>query len=55
MQLQVQTRLNNVHPLKGFVYDDIRLIRSPGAAAARVEAHVVPRKNSRGRCSRIAT
>ena len=52
MQLQVQTVLNNVHPLKGFVYADVRLIRSQGAAVARIEARVVPRKNSRGRCSR---
>jgi transposase len=52
MQLQVQTVLNNVHPLKGFVYADVRLIRSQGAAVARIEARVVPRKNSRGHCSR---
>lgn len=52
MQLQLQTVFNNVQPLKSFVYDDIRLVPRKGAAAARIEARVAPRKNSRARCCR---
>ena len=52
MQLQLQTILNNVHPLKRFVYADIRLVPGKGTAAARIEARVVSRKNSRPRCRR---
>ena len=52
MQLQLQTVLNKVHPLKSFVYSDVRLVESEGTAAARIEARVSPRKNSRGRCER---
>jgi len=50
MQLQLQTVLNNVHRLKYFVYADVRLVPGVGARAARVEARLEPRKNSRGRC-----
>ena len=50
MQLQLQTVLNKVHPLKSFVYTDIRLVPCLGAAGARIEAQVAPRRNSRGRC-----
>lgn len=55
MQLQLQTVLNKVHPLKSFVYADVRLVpysgRS-GGAVARIEARVAARKNSRARCGR---
>jgi len=49
MQLQLQTLLNFVHPIKCFVYTDVRLVKGTGA---RIEARVVPRKNSRARCCR---
>jgi transposase len=52
MQLQLQTVLNKVHPLKSFVYADVRLVPCVGAAAGRIEARVASRKNSRARCSR---
>jgi transposase len=51
MQLQLQTVLNYVHPLKSFVYADVRLVPREGTPDSRIEARVVPRKNSRGRCS----
>ena len=50
MQLQLRTVFNKVHPLKSFVYVDIQLVPCKGAAP-HIEARVVPRKNSRGRCS----
>ncbi len=50
MQLQLQTVLNYVHPLKCFVYADVRLVPCSGAPAARIEARVTSRKNSRARC-----
>ncbi len=49
MQLQLQTVLNHVHPLKSFVYADVRLVAGKGPSP-RVEARVTPRKNSRARC-----
>ncbi|MBU1910556.1 MAG: ISL3 family transposase [Verrucomicrobia bacterium] len=52
MQLQLQTVLNKVHPLKCFVYADVRLVPGKGAAAAHIEARIVPRKNSLPRCCR---
>ena len=52
MQLQLRTVLNRVHPLKHFVYADVRLVPWKGAAAGRIEALVAPRKNSRARCCR---
>ena len=48
MQLQLQTVLNYVHPLKSFVYADVRLVPREGTPGSRIEACVVPRKNSRG-------
>jgi len=51
MQLQLQTLFNHVHRLKHFVYPDVRLVPCQGAPA-HIEALVVPRKNSRARCSR---
>ncbi len=49
MQLQLQTILNHVHPLKCFVYADVRLVAAKGPRT-RIEARVMPRKNSRARC-----
>ena len=46
MQLQVKTLLNQVHPLKGFVYDDVRLVQVEGKVAPWVEATVRGRKGS---------
>ena len=51
MQLQLQTVLNRVHPIKGFVYTDVRLVPGAGTKAGRVEARIAPRKNSRARCA----
>ena len=50
MQLQFQTLLNRVHPLKSFVYADIRLLSRAGPGGATIEVRVEPRKNGRGRC-----
>lgn len=50
MQLQLRTVLNYVHPLKSFVYADMRLLSRKGTECAHIEARLVPRKNSRGRC-----
>jgi transposase len=54
MQLQLRTVLNYVHPLKSFVYADVRLVPGRGSWAARIEARVEPRKNSQGRCGKCA-
>ena len=50
MQLQVKTLLNQVHPLKGFVYDDVRLVQVEGKVAPWVEATVRERKGSAPLC-----
>ena len=51
MQLQLRTVLNYVHPIKCFVYADVRLVAGEGAAAvSHIEAQVEPRSNSRARC-----
>ena len=50
MQLQLRTVLNCVHPLKSFVYTDVRLVPGKGTRAARIEATIEPRKNSRACC-----
>lgn len=50
MQLQLKTILNQVHPLKGFVYADVRLVRPEGKAAFRLEAKIAARKNVKPRC-----
>jgi transposase len=50
MQLQIRTVLNKLHPLKSFVFADIRLTPDRSAASVHIEARVVPRKNSRGLC-----
>lgn len=51
MQLQLRTLLNRVHPLKGFVYKDIRLVRTKGPSKGRIEVVVAARKKSRGHCA----
>jgi transposase len=50
MQLQLRTVLNKLHPLKSFVYDDVRFMPDRSKAGVRIEVQVVPRKNSRGLC-----
>jgi len=50
MQLELKTLLNHVHSFKGFVYQDVRLVRPEGKAAAHIEARIVARKNSKPRC-----
>ena len=50
MQLQLRTLLNHVHPLKSFVYVDVRLVPCEGTPSVCVDARLVPRKNSHGRC-----
>ena len=50
MQLELKTLLNHVHIFKGFVYQDVRLVRTQGKAAVHIEARIEPRKNSRPRC-----
>jgi transposase len=52
MQLQLRTVLNHVHPIKGFVYKDVRMVSSAGTRENHIEAQVVPRKNSKGRCAK---
>ena len=49
MQLQLKTVLNVVHPLKSFVYADVRLVPGKGETP-RIEASIMPRTNSRARC-----
>ena len=53
MQLQLRTVLNLVHPIKRFVYTDIRLEKGDGPPTVpHLEALVEPRRNSRARCYR---
>ena len=48
----VKTLLNRVHPVKGFVYQQVTLIEDPTQpAGCRMEAHLRPRRGSRGLCS----
>lgn len=49
MQLQVKTLLNRVHPLKSFVYADVRFHGQ--GERARIETIIKPRSNSKARCS----
>jgi transposase len=48
MQLQLKTILNKVHPLKGFVYADVRLVESK--RGSYIEATVQERRGSKGTC-----
>lgn len=51
MQLQLRTVLNRVHPIKRFVYADVRLVTNERVPETmHIEARVEPRTNSRGRC-----
>ena len=48
----LKTLLNRVHPVKGFVYGDDRLVEDRSAVnGARIEVALRPRKGSRGYCS----
>lgn len=50
--MQVKTLLNRIHPVKGLVYANERLIDDPTAPHGfRLEAKLRPRKGSRGFCS----
>jgi transposase len=49
MQLQLKTVLNRVHPLKGFLYADVRLVE--GTRAPSIEATVHERRGSKPTCS----
>jgi len=51
MQLQLKTVLNHVHPLKGFVYASVELVRLGGGHGAHVEATVKERRRSKPTCS----
>jgi hypothetical protein len=48
MQLQLKTVLNRVHPLKGFVYADVRLVE--GTRAPYIEATVQERRGAKASC-----
>jgi transposase len=53
MQLQLKTVLNRVHPLKGFVYADVRLVE--GKRAPYIEATVRERRGAKATCSGCGT
>jgi transposase len=53
MQLQLKTVLNRVHPLKGFVYADVRLVE--GKRAPYIEATVHERRGAKATCSGCGT
>ena len=50
MQLQLKTLLNHVHAFKGFVYEDVRLVRPEGKCTRHITATIVPRKASKPLC-----
>ena len=50
MQLQLKTVLNHVHPLKSFVYSDVRLVTHRTKPAV-IRAVVAARQGSKARCS----
>ena len=50
MQLQLKTLLNHVHSFKGFVYEDVRLVRPEGKCTTHITAKIVPRKTSKPLC-----
>lgn len=50
MQLQLKTLLNHVHSFKGFVYEDVRLVRPEGKCTRHITATMVPRKTSKPLC-----
>jgi transposase len=48
----LKTLLNHVHPVKGFVYKNDRLVEDPASPTdCRIEAMLRPRRGSRGICS----
>jgi transposase len=50
--MRLKTLLNLVHPVKGFVYEKDRLVPAPAAPNGwRIEAHLRPRRRSKGLCS----
>ncbi len=49
-QLQVKTLLNRLQPLRGFIYDSVRLVGTGGSQ--RIEAAIRFRQGSQGRCSK---
>jgi transposase len=51
MQLQLRTIFNSVHPLKSFLYADVRLTPSKRTETPLIKAKILARKNSRPRCS----
>lgn len=51
MQLTVKALLNNVHPLKGFVYQDVRLVAAKGSGTKQIQVTIAPRKKSKPKCS----
>lgn len=50
MQLQLKTVLNRVHPLKGFVYQDVRLVELGRKETPQVEATVRERRGASPAC-----
>jgi transposase len=50
MQLQLKTVLNHVHPIKGFVYKDVRLLDD--GAFVHIDTTIAHRANSKARCSK---
>lgn len=50
--MQLKTLLNRIHPVKGFVYERDNWVEDPAAPnGVRIEAHLRPRRGSRGACS----
>jgi transposase len=45
----LKTILNRIHPIKGFVYGDIKIFDN--GPSSYIHVHISPRTNSRGRCS----
>jgi transposase len=52
MQLQLRTIFNSVHPLKSFVYADVRLTPCKRTETPMIKAKIVARKNSPPHCSK---
>jgi len=52
MQLQLRTIFNRVHPLKSFVYADVRLTPCQRTDAPMIKAKIMARKNSHPICSK---
>jgi transposase len=50
MQLQIKTLLNRVHRLKGFVYQDVRLVQLATKEAPQIEATIKERRGTKPLC-----